>query len=409
MRDAADLTSAGIGPRHVRARAGQATFFLSTLFALAALAVLLLNIADGALGYVAVKNKVEPAQLSSRPLDQLSKEELVDILRQNITRGVYRRYDSEKPFAEREQGEVYELVMERVVSPELLKSWPLLESLLNRPAIESELAAKYPGAHLEFRSWVNPGFLTSPMSSLPGQAGVRTAILGTIALIVAAMAIASPVGVGAAIYMEEFANRKRRLNQVVETNINNLSGVPSIIYGMLGLVIFVRILEPLTSGAAFGETGNNGRTILSGALTMALLLLPLIIINAREAIRAVPDSLRQASYGLGATKWQTVRHHVLPAAMPGILTGTILALSRGIGETAPLILAGASTFIVTDPTGLFSKYTALPIQIYDWTSRPEAQFRNAAAAAIIVLLALMIALNMTAILLRNRLSRKRGL
>jgi phosphate transport system permease protein len=178
---------------------------------------------------------------------------------------------------------------------------------------------------------------------------------------------------------------------------------------MLGLVIFVRVLEPLTSGAAFGVAGNNGRTVLSGALTMALLLLPLIIINAREAIRAVPDSLRQASFGLGATRWQTVWHHVLPAALPGMLTGTILALSRGIGETAPLILAGASTYIVTDPGGLFSKYTVLPIQIYDWTSRPEPQFRNAAAAAIIALLVMMVALNMTAILLRNRLSRRRAL
>ncbi len=404
-----DLTLGALGARQARARIGQAVFLLSTLFALLALAVLALNIADSAFGYTAVKNKIEPAALSSQPLDQLSREELIDILAANLTRGVYRRYDSEQPFAERAQSDLRGLVMERVIDPQVLKSWPLLVSLFDRASIERELAEQFPGARLEFRSWLSLDFLTQPMSSIPAQAGVRTAILGTLALIVSAMAIAVPIGVGAAVYMEEFADRRSRLNQVVETNITNLAGVPSIIYGMLGLVIFVRLLETLTSGAAFGVTGNNGRTVLSGALTMALLLLPLIIINAREAIRAVPDSLRQASFGLGATRWQTVWHHVLPAALPGMLTGTILALSRGIGETAPLILAGASTYIVTDPAGLFSKYTALPIQIYDWTSRPEPQFRNAAAAAIIVLLVMMVTLNMTAILLRNRLSRRRAL
>jgi phosphate transport system permease protein len=404
-----DLTAGALGARQAKARAGQAFFLVSTLFALLALAVLALNIADSAFGYAAVRNKVEPAALSDRPLDQLPQEALAGILKANLTPGVYRRYDSEKPFTERSQADVLALVWERVVQPQILKTWPLLTSLFDRASVEAELAASYPGARLEFRSWLNADFLGRPMSSIPAQAGARTAILGTLALIVTAMAVAVPVGVGAAVYMEEFADRRSRLNQLIETNITNLAGVPSIIYGMLGLVIFVRVLEPLTSGAAFGVAGNNGRTVLSGALTMALLLLPLIIINAREAIRAVPDSLRQASFGLGATRWQTVWHHVLPAALPGMLTGTILALSRGIGETAPLILAGASTYIVTDPGGLFSKYTVLPIQIYDWTSRPEPQFRNAAAAAIIALLVMMVALNMTAILLRNRLSRRRAL
>jgi phosphate transport system permease protein len=213
--------------------------------------------------------------------------------------------------------------------------------------------------------------------------------------------------VGAAIYLEEYADPNNRINQLIETNINNLAGVPSIIYGMLGLTIFVRALEPITSGAVFGIPGNNGRTILSAALTMALLVLPLIIINAREAIRSVPSSLRQASYGLGATKWETIRDHVLPNSIPGILTGTILSLSRAIGETAPLIVVGASTFIVTDPTGPFSKFTALPIQIYDWTQRPIEQFRNIASAAIIVLLIVLIALNLSAVLLRNRYSKQK--
>jgi phosphate transport system permease protein len=216
------------------------------------------------------------------------------------------------------------------------------------------------------------------------------------------------LGVGAAIYLEEYAT-DNWINRLIRTNVNNLAGVPSIIYGMLGLAIFVRAMEPLTSGSLFGmvdPTTANGRTILSAGLTLGLLILPLIIINAREAVRAVPRSLREASFGLGATKWQTIWHHVLPSAMPGVLTGTILAISRAIGETAPLVVVGASTFITVDPSGPFSKFTTLPIQIYQWTARPQDEFRNIAAAAIIVLLILLLSLNATAVLLRNRFSRR---
>jgi phosphate transport system permease protein len=200
-----------------------------------------------------------------------------------------------------------------------------------------------------------------------------------------------PIGVGAAIYLEEYAT-KNRLNSLIQININNLAGVPSIIYGLLGLTIFVRALGSIT----------QGRSLLSAALTMALLILPLIIINAQEAIRAVPDSLRQASYGVGATKWQTIWHHVLPVALPGILTGNILAMSRAIGETAPLVIVGAAAFAVADPTGPFSTFTALPIQIYGWTARPQQEFKIIAAAAIIVLLIVLLSLNSVAIILRNR-------
>jgi len=216
------------------------------------------------------------------------------------------------------------------------------------------------------------------------------------------------MGIGAAIYLEEYAKGKESLiNRIIQVNINNLAGVPSIIYGILGLAVFVRALEPLTSGSMFGAidpTTANGRTIFAAGLTMALLILPVIIINAQEAIKAVPNSLREASYGLGGTKWQTVWHHVLPNAIPGILTGTILAMSRVIGETAPLIVIGASTYIIYDPTGIFSKFTTLPIQIYQWTSRPQAEFRNIAAAAIITLLIILLSVNALAIFLRNRYS-----
>jgi phosphate transport system permease protein len=179
----------------------------------------------------------------------------------------------------------------------------------------------------------------------------------------------------------------------------------------LGLAIFVRVLEEITSGSIFGygnPTTANGRTIISGAMTMALLILPILIINGQEAIRAVPSSLRQASYGLGATKWQTIWNVVLPNALPGILTGTILAVSRGIGETAPLIVVGASTFITSDPTGPFSKFTVIPIQIYRWTSEPQAEFKDVAAAAILVLLIILLSLNSFAIIMRNRFSRGRS-
>jgi phosphate transport system permease protein len=220
-------------------------------------------------------------------------------------------------------------------------------------------------------------------------------------MILITMLVAVPVGVGAAIYLEEYAS-DTPLNRVIQANINNLAGVPSIIYGILGLAIFVRALEPLTSGALFGITGQNGRTILSASLTMALLILPVIIISSQEAIRAVPNSLRLGSYGLGATKWQTIWHHVLPVAFPSILTGLILSMSRAIGETAPLIVIGASTFIVTDPDGPFSSFTVLPIQIYNWTSRPQDEFRDIAAAAIITLLVLLLTLNSVAVILRNR-------
>jgi phosphate transport system permease protein len=244
------------------------------------------------------------------------------------------------------------------------------------------------------------------MASAPEVAGVRTALLGSLALILITIVVAFPIGVGAAIYLEEYASQNNWLNRVIQTNIDNLAGVPSIVYGILGLALFVRTLEPLTSGAIFGIERGNGRTILSAGMTMALLILPIIIINAQEAIRTVPDSLRQASYGLGATRWQTIWSHVLPYALPGIMTGTILAISRAIGETAPLIVVGSSTMVTSDPTGPFSSFTALPIQIYNWTMRPQPAFQHIAAAAIIVLLIALLSLNAVAIMLRNRFTKR---
>lgn len=395
--------------RHRTARTMAVIFQASTIFGIIVLLTLMYNIINSSFGLVAWQYRVPPETLAAGvPLEELSKEELLRILKERVSANVLRRLDSEKPLTARSEQELYALVMERVVQPKIVKTWSLVDSIFRRREIMQEVARDYPDAHLRFRSWLNAHFLTSPQSSRPELAGVRTAILGSLWTVLITILFAFPLGVGAAIYLEEYAS-DNWLNRIIQTNINNLAGVPSIIYGMLGLAIFVRAMEPITSGIWFGAAEPataNGRTVLSAGLTLGLLVLPLIIINAQEAIRAVPNSLRQASYGLGATKWQTIWHHVLPNALPGILTGTILSISRAIGETAPLVVVGASTFITVDPSGPFSKFTTLPIQIYQWTSRPQDEFRNLAAAASIVLMILLLSLNASAVLLRQRARRR---
>ena len=231
-------------------------------------------------------------------------------------------------------------------------------------------------------------FLTSFASRVPARAGVKAALVGSVWLLGLTAVIAFPVSVAAAIYLEEYA-RRSWATRLIQLNIANLAGVPSIVYGILGLAVFVR-------------TFGLGRSIISGALTLALLILPVIIMASQEALRAVPPSIREAAYGLGATRWQVVRTQVLPMAMPGILTGTILALSRAIGETAPLIMVGAVGFIAFTPKGLGDPFTVLPLQIYNWISRPQAEFHALAAAGILVLLVLLLTMNAAAIILRNR-------
>lgn len=409
--DAPQAYDVNLVQRHRLGRLWRGVCLGSTVVGIAALVTLLLNVSNGVFGYVAVENVVAPETLAvgSTPLDALDKDQLYAILSNHVSKGRLRKLENDRPFADLGREEAYDLVMSEVVKPEVVRTWSLYESLTARREIEAELtgdlATKHPRAALEFRSWLTPSFLRTSQSSVAAIAGVRTAILGSLWTIVITILTAFPLGVGAAIYLEEYADHGKRVNRIIQTNISNLAGVPSIIYGMLGLAIFVRALEPLTSGAIFGlasDTTANGRTVLAAGLTLALLILPLIIINSQEAIRAVPSSIRQASYGLGASQWQTIRAHVLPNAIPGILTGTILSISRAIGETAPLVVVGASTFITFDPTGPFSKFTTLPIQIYQWTSRPQAEFRNIAAAAILVLLALLLTLNAAAVVLRNR-------
>jgi phosphate transport system permease protein len=398
-----------LNSRNRTANAWRVVFQFSTVTGIIFLSLLLYTIFNQSFGYVAVKYKINPNTLAVNgvPLDEMDAADLMTVLKTNLSSGLARQLEREKPLTERSRNELFSLVQERVLKLEVLDAWTLSESLLHGADIRTQVVADYPEAELKFTSWLNPHLITSAQSADPLRSGIRIAIMGSLWTIAITVLVAFPLGVGSAIYLEEYAV-DNWLNRLILTNINNLAGVPSIIYGILGLAIFVRALQPLSSGAIFGigdPSTANGRTILAAGLTLAILILPLIIINGQEAIRAVPISLRQASYGLGATKWQTIWHHVLPSAMPGILTGTILAISRAIGETAPLVVVGAATFITTNPSSPFSKFTTLPIQIYQWTSRPQVEFRNLAAAAILVLLILLLSLNAVAILLRNRFSK----
>lgn len=235
-------------------------------------------------------------------------------------------------------------------------------------------------------------FLSNFASRFPEKAGIKAALIGSLWL----MAVVAPtsiiLGVGSAIYLEEYA-KKNRMTSFIRTNISNLAGVPSVVFGLLGLTIFVRAL-------------SLGNSVLAAGFTMSLLILPVIIVAAQEAIRAVPNELRDASLGMGATKWQTIVRIILPAAIPGILTGSILALSRAIGETAPLIVIGVPVIIQFLPSGVMDTFTALPMQIYDWSSRPQQEFQSVAAAGIIVLMAVLLTMNSIAALIRNKFQKR---
>jgi phosphate transport system permease protein len=239
--------------------------------------------------------------------------------------------------------------------------------------------------------WLDIDFLTGVPSSRPSRAGVLPAMVGTLEIGLIVGLITFPIGVAAAIYFVEYASDSR-LNRLLQTNISNLAGVPSIIYGILGLALFVRALA-------------MGPTILAAALTLSLLILPVVIIASIEALKAVPEAQREGAYALGASRWQVVRKSVLPAAAPGIMTGIILAMARAIGEAAPLILIGAFTFVTFLPNPISGQYTVLPIQIYGWATRPQADFQGISAAAIVVVLGLMLVLNGLALIVRARLSR----
>ncbi|MFC7045066.1 phosphate ABC transporter permease PstA [Halobacteriaceae archaeon GCM10025711] len=237
-------------------------------------------------------------------------------------------------------------------------------------------------------------YLTNPSSRFPEEAGIYPALVGSVFMMVFVALMAFPLGVGTAIYLEEYAG-DGRLTQLIQVNISNLAGVPSVVYGILGLAVFVRTL------------GMDYGTVIVGAATISLLILPIVIISSQEAIRSVPDSLRQASYGMGATRWQTIREVVLPNALPGILTGTILALGRAIGETAPLIMIGFASAIYTAPTSPFDKASAMPMQIFAWADLPQPEFQHGVVAAgVVVLLVVLLTMNGVAIYIRNKFQKQ---
>lgn len=253
---------------------------------------------------------------------------------------------------------------------------------------------------LSGRGW---DFISSPLSPDPTKAGLSQGIFGSMVLMAFVVVVAFPVGIGAAIYLEEYAPDSH-LTRFISANMRNLAGVPSIVYGLLGFTVFVQLLSGLT----------NGRTLISGGLTLAILVLPIMMITTSEALRAVPDAIRQASYGVGATKWETIRHHVMPIALPAILTGAVLTIARAFGESAPLLLAGAvlsNFFSAPAGTGVVSQiaegdYTALPIVVFNWARQPQKEFVAITAAGIVVLLAMLLLVNAAAIYLRDRTSRK---
>jgi phosphate transport system permease protein len=240
--------------------------------------------------------------------------------------------------------------------------------------------------------WVSWHLITAMPSRIAENAGMNSAIWGSIWIVLGSGVMAFIIGLGTAIYLEEYAE-KSRFTSFIQTNISNLAGVPSIVYGLLGLVVFVDWMQ-------------MGRSLLAGVLTMGLLILPVVVISSREAIRAVPPSLREAAYGVGATKWQVVRSHVLPSAFPGIMTGVILSMSRAIGETAPLLVVGGASQVLFRPSGPLDPFMVMPLQIYNWTGRPQEEFEHLAAAAIIVLMVILLIMNSVAIGLRQHFSKK---
>lgn len=430
--------------RHRRGNRMRVLYFSSLIVAMIALLVLASTIVNGAFGLVLNNYAIDPDTLAEKPYAELNSQELANIIVANNPRRVlvtvrdalskvapdtFTRTPLEEALngtvpqefvgltitdlTPEQQGQllavnlsadqVRDIIDRDILKPEVLKSWRLLDSWFSRESIQNEVENKYPpdeypNTELVWRSWLSADFVTGMLESNPAETGILPALLGTLWLAVVTITFALPVGVGAAIYLHEYAQRGW-FSRLIEINIRNLAGVPSIIYGMLGLAVFV--------GAGFPLSFNFDRTIIAGGLTLGLLILPVIIVSSREALRAVPNSIREASYGLGATKWQTISRQVLPSALPGIMTGLILGVSRAIGETAPLVVVGAAAFINTLPDGPGSRFTALPMLIYNWTSQPNEQYRNAASAAIIVLLIVLLTLNATAIIVRNRASSKR--
>lgn len=376
----------------VRQRTGVA--WLSLLVLVAAIACimilwLLLGIVNDSFGYVLVTYEVQPPQ----EIQSYDEAGLADLLREYATAGIVRRYEQEAPLQELPRRRLRDLVERHVFQPTVVETWSLSESLFGTASIRAALA-EVPQADLRFRAWVRLDFLTRPVDRDPLETGIRTALLGTVWIVLLSLLIAFPIGVATAVFLTEY-DRGGWFSRFVRSNIETMASVPSIIYGILGLTLFVRALGPVTSGALFGVDGAGaiGRTVLSAGLTLAILVLPSIVINSRDILEQVPRSYREACYAVGASRSAVVLRRVLPAVMGRLITVLFLGISRVIGETTPLLVVGAAAFISVDPENIFSRFTALPVQVFNWSARPGEEYQRLAAAAIIVLLALSTAIN----------------
>ncbi len=366
---------------------------LSSLFSILILVVLLLQILNNNLGYVMYEYTIGEKDLFNTSLEKVNKKEIITLLQNKLRPALRRNLTKNIPLESQNIGTLQTYLRKYIMKEKITKSWSLYESLTKKDEIFAK--ANNSKNRIKFYYWLNSTFIFSRQSSEAGRTGIRTAILGTLWIIAIAALSSIPFGIATAIYLEEYA-KKNILTNIITANIYNLAGIPSIIYGLLGLALFVRILEPIT----------QGRTLFSAGLTLGLMCLPMVIINSQEAIKAVPNTLRYSSYALGATKWQTIIHHILPYSLERIITGIILALSRVVGETAPLVVVGAATFISVDPSNIFASFTALPIQIYQWASRPQHIYYNTSSAAILVLLILIFAISVIPITIRNNLYKK---
>jgi len=385
------------------------SLIIITMFSILLLFILLYTIVDKTMGYVVVTYKNSPSDIEKvmgKNINNLSKKDLAFLIDKNINPRLKRFLTKDKELFFYEKSKLLDIFKEEIIAEEVEKIYNLSSSLLKRNEIFSSIQE---GEFVYFRFWINKDFLLKAQSSNPLKAGIKGAIIGTIWIVFLTLIISIPLGVGTAIFIEEFIEKENFIFNIIKINIYNLSGIPSIIYGLFGLFIFVRTLSYFTSGAFMGiaELNASGRTILSAGITMSILILPIIIINTQEAIKSVPNSLKNASYGLGATKIQTIFYHILPYSIDRILTGLILGFSRAIGETAPLVVIGASTFLTTNPKNIFDKFTVLPIQIYQWTARPQEEYKFLAASAIVILLLLLFLLNAFAITLRNDIRKKK--
>lgn len=361
-----------------------------------------LGIANDAAGFVLVAYLRQPPANRA----ELTVADRVALLEAEASPGVLRRLESEEPLGDRTSDELDALLDQFVFQSTVVQTWSIVDSVFRRDEIEA-IAAQVPGAELRMHSWVNPSFLVRPLNRRPLQTGIRTALLGSLWIVALSMAIAFPVGVATAVFLTEYATAGW-FTRFVRVNVETMASVPSIIYGILGLALFVRTLGSVTSGAFLG-TGDGsaaGRTILSAGLTLAILVLPAIIINVRDILENVPPGYREACYSVGARRSTVVMRRILPSVGGQLVTVLLLGISRVIGETAPLLVIGAAAFITVDPSGIFSRFTSLPTQIFFWTSGLTGANRNLAAAAIVVLIVLSIGLNVVFVLIKRRLENR---